>query len=298
MLGASRPLIYLDQSHFSRLAKHRAGLTTDSDYGALLAVLERGDGICPYSMWHLFETARCPDALRSEIEATIGGLSRGYCWRSLDDLVPDEIHATLDPTVVVTAIGRGAECFPMTHVEPLVHRVLASGSPESWFGFLTAVASDPSLSRIADQFSDATHARETQRVPVAKALAVPLEEVRELERVALSRNFLPSLAPALARRLSVSLDVARDLLLSQGLAASRSLSITIEALARHASKDGRIPRRSDGMDWGHMSLFAHADYVLTEHYDREIFEGACRHLKLSSTRCVSKASELTALLSR
>lgn len=293
-------VVYLDQSHISRMAKGRLGIggRPEDTHVALLSELERltgaGKVICPYSLWHVMETAdHDNDDVRAEVCRIVGRLSGGLCFRFPSDVVDDEIARVVRTRPErVDAIGTGSDCFPAESLEAETRTHFRDLEPEDRFGALVlAVRQSPDIRMsLLRDFKSKTITLETAAAAIRKASGIPRAEAAVQERASV-------LADAIergARRLGIHSDDIRERL--GNLDAVPTLVLLAETYGLKGSDPDRVARSSDPVDLGHLLAFPYCDLVLTERYLAALTTDTLRRLSFEPKPVI--VSDATEFLKR
>lgn len=257
-------IIYLDQSHPSRMAKARMGRTKDVEALELLGVLQplvsSGRAICPFSFWHVVECVGFEDdEVRFETCAVLDELSRGRCFRSWSDLAPEELAAThggSKPKVLST----NAACFPSKFgPEPTARAAgfaLLTGA-----GFLGLAVG--SLSRLraksmTETFKTITTADFEAELAASRTSATPTEKQAWTRAVGSWAEVL-GVGP-------IPDDASFRSLVATG---QRTLATIARFAAAALRNETRHATPSDVVDICHVGHLAYSDWFLTDRHVRE-----------------------------
>ncbi len=299
-------VVYVDQCHLSRIAKANLGRSTDPDELALFELLvrlvEAGKVACPYSFWHILETAAYDDEeARNEIVRVVGVLSQGRCFKWPFDVVMDEMGAALDSSKLGTGpqtiqpIGNGVDCFPRDVIRDYVHEHIGKiAATERFHASVTMGREAPQIRAQAAHFSSIQHEIETEMASARNANRLSLEEARAIETDAfVNGDMITGMVTRVAEARDWPRPEVRRLVLRDELSHLPTLAMMAEIRARRDVAFGRKPTLSDGFDIGHLLALPYCDYVLTEKYIAELAREAG---KLCKTTVLSQPAQLLAEL--
>lgn len=223
-------VVYLDQCHLSRIAKANLGRASEPDELALFEQLQKlvsaGKVVCPYSFWHILETAAYgTDDVRDEITRIVGVLSQGRCFKWPYDVVMDEMEAALDAATVsggppnIRPIGNGVDSFPREVIKDYVRVHIATIAPEWRFReSITMGREAPDIRAQAARFSSIQHEIETEMASARNANRLSLEEARAIETDAfVNGNLITDLVTRLADLRSLPRPAVQSLVLRDEL---------------------------------------------------------------------------------
>lgn len=269
---------YIDQSHLSRMAKAELGQASDEAELGLLAKLrsavESGRLVCPYSIWHVFETAFYDaDDVRDAICRILGDLSGGRCFIHFSDQIPSEMLARIDQAALSTGpplspIGSRLDCFPRRGIADLTRRVFASSAEADCFAEIIATCRKSSdLQQRVGSYQQALFAFESRGAKLRSAHRLRLDRARQIERESVEHSdLLSEWITRVCETLSVppgARSSVRDLVLAKG-ARLPTLETMIEIRARRDVLFDRALHLSDAMDAGHLLALPACTWVLTE----------------------------------
>ena len=290
-------IVYLDQSHINRMAKERlqVGTRREPNYCAILKEMERlvaaGEVICPYSFWHVMETAgHDNEQVRNEVYSIMGVLSVGSCFRWPEDVAADEIkHVVKAGADQVVPLGTAADCFPAEVLTPETRSYFRDLGPTQRFGALAqGVREAPDIRWTAlPDFKTKNMALERKAASVSKAAPPTRGEAGILVRA----GVIAAAVERCARDTGIGSDeIAKQL---GNLDRVPTLALLAEVLAQRWRDVQRIPQIGDAVDLGHLVAAPYCDFVLTERYVAALARGTFERLAFEpKPTIVSDVSEL------
>ena len=270
-------IAYIDQSHTSRMAKERLQVgPSDAVYGEVRADLEvaveKGRLICPYSFWHVMETASYDNGeVRDEVCRIVGVLSDGWCFRWPLDIARNEVEALIAARAQpLDALGTGSDSFPAESIEAGTRDYFAALPPKDRFGALVYATRETGDIRaeLLPQFKGKTLAAESAGAALRRIRRVARVEAAALERTALAEYAIR----AATFRSGMHPNTVREKL--GDLADVPTLALLAEIYGGKASDQRRKARPSDPIDLGHLLASPYCDVVWTERYAASLAEAS------------------------
>ena len=294
-------IVYLDQSHISRMAKERlrVGVRREPNYCALLKETERlvaqGEVICPYSFWHVMETADYDnEQVRNEVYSIMGVLSAGSCFRWPEDVAADEIrNLVVAGADQVVAFGTGADCIPAEALTPEMRLCLRDLYPPQRFGALAQAIreSHDMRSTALPDFKTKQLALETQAMSLCQADSLSRTEAEVQTRA----GVMIAAVERSARETGIGLDeIAKQIGNLDNVPTLALLAAVLVQKVRDTQRNSQI---GDAVDLGHLLAAPYCDFVLTERYAAVLARGTLQRLAFQAKPTIaSDASELLAWL--
>lgn len=299
---AAAGVVYLDQSHLSRMAKAKLGIAADPEELALFQALDRyrraGHVVVPFSYWHVMETVlHDNDGARAEVCRVLGLLSQGRCFRWPWDIAFDEMQNAVEGTLVgttcptIASVGRGVDCFPRDSIAPETHAYVANIAPAEQFAASVDLGRESDgIRALAEAFNKAQHAIDLAMAERREQSRLPLEQVRPLVIEGLRNG---TEVTAWITRTAATLNLPRpavmELVTRDSFAAVPTLGMMVEVRARRDVVYGRRPTPSDPADVGHLLALPYCKWFLTERFATALTRDAA---KLTNTTVLARPREL------
>lgn len=300
------PIAYLDQAHFSCIGRSEVE-GRQTAHTILAARLEElvtaGKVICPYSYFHVLETAAWDSTANRHATAnTIGRLSLGRCLRAPLEIVFDELGWVLDRSLVGrdvprqrNVLGQGADVLAPNQIPPEVARFIEGLEPQRQFGAVVE------WSRTANQSPavTATYKKSLYAYALRKQRA-PSRVSLEAARSRMRRGYLNPNGGAFqllvegSRRFRIPLDTIRTLFSAANIDDMPMVAMMAEIEARRYVAFRDKPTESDPTDDGHLDHLPYVTWMLTDRRAAALAREAGKHV---GTGVMARPEDLLSVLS-
>jgi hypothetical protein len=299
-------VIYLDQSHLSRMTKSRLGVgRPDAEANLLMNELERlvDDRriICPYAFAHVMESTKYDNArIRHESSKIVGRLSQGRCFKAPFDVVRDELtSAMLDSGSTRTrfsALGNGLDCFARDGTTNAERLDVGANEPTAYFGrIVETLYSDTGVRARTQSFVDILYGVDLAVAKLKQGPRMTLAQARDLQRDAIVNGpMFKKMIFSTSSRFGRSIPDVEMIALADDMRALPTLKMMIEIRARRNVKFDRVPHEGDPIDLVHLLAMPYCDMLLTERFVASI----ARESSPVGCKVLAQATELRELLGR
>jgi hypothetical protein len=299
-------IVYLDQNYLAQLAKRRLGLSADGAVGRLndqlIRLTKAGGVLCPFSEYHVYETAFYDnDAVRLKITKLVGLLSKGRCLRHPMDRTLDELSTLWEvrglgrPAKAGNPIGAKLDCFPQVALDPAAREAYVALDETDVFRVIVeSVRSERSFRAKLSEVREQLLAAEKAAIEAKGegGVSLPVATRAQIEQYILAPEVFALIAQVAAKH---CIDVAKfiPIVIADELKSVPSIASVAHLRARKDTNTGMVPARGDFLDAAHASSLGAADLVALDGRTAALAKNAAQ---LLGSQLVGSVADLLAAL--